>query len=597
MRAKEFKDLTWWLNLTQSDKLKDSEFKVLKNFFYNNSKQLQTRLGYTTFGNAIGSSPITSYFFFQHDETKARMAVCNSGTTFYKYNESTENRDSVQSNLIEYETLPQKTANRTRWDYAVYKNVIYTGDWVNPYASYDWTTYTQIGLTNVSSWISFDHTSNLVQKTWHSLSDWSEIFFYQGTMPSEITLYQVYYVVNSNANDFQISTTKWWDVVSFTDNWSWTPWYKSLSEPRCRYLQYLWDRVYWAWDDSSPNTLYYTNAAPADGTNINQNALVVWWDEQGNITWLREYSQLVLTFKSWKIYAINVATPSADPVDSQTWWYWDRCIHSVWNWLVYFNERWIDTLKNRDWVSGAAGIESEPLSDNVRALIETIKEKQFDSWAAYYNKILNNYYFSFDTSNDNRPNTHLVYNSLVWAWSEYVLPPIYDYGHYVDSDWVVRHLFASASGWQMYEFEKWYDDNGTAIEYELESKDYDFWTEWLKIFEFMTFSGYKQENWDVDITVMVDGEEIWVWVITDSNLDLGKPRWSLGVDSMGVEVLWGVWSDNLPMYPFRIRIPFYARWENISYRLKCTWVQLILETVWVKRDNEEETIFYIDDTL
>jgi hypothetical protein len=56
--------------------------------FYNSRNQIQTRYGMTTFGNTVGTTkPITSYHFFQRDDTGARQALCTSGTAMYKYDE------------------------------------------------------------------------------------------------------------------------------------------------------------------------------------------------------------------------------------------------------------------------------------------------------------------------------------------------------------------------------------------------------------------------------------------------------------------------------------------------------------------------------
>jgi hypothetical protein len=89
----------------------------------------------------------------------------------------------------------------------------------------------------------------------------------------------------------------------------------------------------------------------------------------------------------------------------------------------------------------------------VRELTKLIEERQYNSCASKYIKALNNYYFSFDTNNDNVPDTHLVYNSAVSAWTQYVMPPLYDYGEYMDDNQAPQYLFASASGGQMFEFE------------------------------------------------------------------------------------------------------------------------------------------------
>ena len=82
--------------------------------FYNSDKRVQTRYGITTFGDPIGSNPITSYFFFQRDDTGARIALCTSGTVMYVYNEGTGAWDSLRTGLTQYEadgTTP------TRWSF------------------------------------------------------------------------------------------------------------------------------------------------------------------------------------------------------------------------------------------------------------------------------------------------------------------------------------------------------------------------------------------------------------------------------------------------------------------------------------------------
>ena len=127
-------------------------------------------------------------------------------------------------------------------------------------------------------------------------------------------------------------------------------------------------------------------------------------------------------------------------------------------------------------MSGAGAIESSPLGDAIRALTDQITEFQFNSGAAFYNKSLSNYYFAFDTNNDNIPDTVLVYSTLTSGWSQYTLPNLYDFGFYINSDQERQYLFASAITGQMYEFEYGFDDDGVAIDYELESKRFDFGT-------------------------------------------------------------------------------------------------------------------------
>jgi len=84
----------------------------------------------------------------------------------YKYTEATTSWTSTQTGLTEYETLPGKTTERTRWDHEVYKNIIYMGNGVDTYASYDGTTYTEIGTSSVGT-CTFDNTTEIITLTSH----------------------------------------------------------------------------------------------------------------------------------------------------------------------------------------------------------------------------------------------------------------------------------------------------------------------------------------------------------------------------------------------------------------------------------------------
>jgi hypothetical protein len=137
-------DFKGGLNLSTISDIGDNQFQVALNMFYNSRNQIQTRYGIKTFGNVVGTTkPITSYHFFQRDDTLATQALCVSGTNMYKYDEGTGNWSSIKSGLTEFEILTGRTTWRTRWDFAVYKNKVYCTNGVNAYAEYDGTTYTE----------------------------------------------------------------------------------------------------------------------------------------------------------------------------------------------------------------------------------------------------------------------------------------------------------------------------------------------------------------------------------------------------------------------------------------------------------------------
>lgn len=590
---KSFQDFLWGLSLKSPSKLRDNEFKVLKNMYYNEDQQLQTRRGYRTFWNEIWSSPITSFFSYRRDDNQESITVWSSWTQLYAYDWTTWN--SIATNLMEYETMPWRETDRTRRDFAVYKNVVYMCDWVNPYCKYDWATYEQISVVAALT-CTFDHTTDYVNRSSHWRVDWDNIFFTDNwTLPAEITAFQVYYVKAVDWNNFQIMTTVDWTAINFTDNWSWTNQYRTLAEPRCRYLQYLQDQMIWWWEDANPITLYYTNAVPTNADNINQNLVVVWWDEQWKINWLSEYANTILVFKDNKIYWADLNTPSIDSIDTQFWGYSDRSIQNIGNSLVYLTEWWVDSLKKRSGVDWIWAITWASISDNVKALFDLIVEKEYNSNVWYTIKKLNNYYFVFDTNWDNIPDTRLVYNAKVSAWSQYTLPPAYDIWEYLTADNVRQYLFASASWWQMFQFEYWFDDDWIAIDTELETKDFDFNDPAQeKIFTFLDVTWYKQEWWVINVEVIIDWEVITEAQITDSNIDKWSVANLISVDPLWTASLWANWADNsddLPLYYFTIKIPFYYRGKTIAVWMNASWVQRIPEKMRVEVNGEVVPVF------
>ena len=590
---KEFNDITGGLNLTQSTQIPVSDFVIMRNMFYNQAKQLETRRGYRKFGNQIGSNPISSIFFFQRDDSQQRNLISICGWQYYTYTEGTNTWGAIPGfTIMEYETLPGRTARRARADFAVYKNTCYITDGVNPYAKRDWTTFSQIGISWGTTGATFDNTTDTITKATHGLSDGNEIFFTGSSLPTGITQYQVYYVISSATNTFKISTAKNGTAVDFTTNGSGTITYYKLTEPRGRYIQYLGDRLFLAWDDANPITLYYTKAAPTNWDNIDQNAVVIGGDETGIINWIREYSQVVVVFKDHKSYGVNVTWASAEPIDAETGGYSDRTIDIVESGMIYFWERGMEVLTKRDWVSGTSAIKSTGISEKVDKLISTVAPASYNSNAALYVKQSNNYYLTIDTNGDDIPDTTLVRSSLTGSRSEFTFPSIYDYAQYINSNGEVIQLFTSAVWGQVYQFDYGYDDDGTDIAYELQTWPRDFGRPGtMKTFGSIVVTGYKQQGGQIDVDILVDGAVQWGSTITDTALAVTSSL-SLGVSSIGVNSIgWTPGSDDLPMYRYTFKIPFFFRGTDVAIRLSATGTQFIFEKSSIEVDLEENELF------
>lgn len=172
-----------------------------------------------------------------------------------------------------------------------------------------------------------------------------------------------------------------------------------------------------------------------------------------------DVGQLILVFKNKKVYSISVSANTSTPIDSQNGGFSHRCIQNVENGIIYYNDSGIDYLKQRSGVSGSAGIQSDPLSNDLSSLLEEITPYSYNYSCGTYIPTIANYYFSFDTGSDRIPDKTLVRSSLTAGWSQYELPAMNDYGYYIDSSGVYHYLIASANGGQMYEIEKGFNDN------------------------------------------------------------------------------------------------------------------------------------------
>lgn len=600
-KIKPFVDFTWWLNANTTNAVGDKDLIIAKNVFYNAAWQLQTRRGYRTFANQIGSSPITSFFSFRNTNTGEQVTVCSSWTQMYKL--LSWSWTSIATNLQEYETLPRLSGQRTRRDYAVYKNTVYMCDGVNLYCSFDWTTYNQIWAWSGLSPVTADNTTDTFTYAGHGYAIGDEVYFLTtGTMPTGLNARQVYYVHSvPTVNTFKVTISPTGEAVNFTTNGTWTLSSYKLTEPRPRYLNITAGVCRSAGEDKNPLTLYYSNPLTwlGDLTNINANAENIWNAEEGIINWLNEYNQGTLIMKTGKVYYASRASGSfvSDSIDSQTGGYADRAINTVSNSLVYFNERGIDSLAKRAWVDGAGALESQPLSAKIRDLINTLKPKNYNSSAWQYIKEVNNYHFVFDSNQDDIPDTMVVYSALTWWRTQYTFPNIYDFGQYIDSSNNIQYLFASASGGQMYEYEYWFDDDGTPIEVDIQTKKYDFGDPaQFKTFRFVDVIGWKQEGWEIDLTVYVDDETQGEGTVTDSHIDIAG--WWIGISALWTETLWWEGSD-LFLYPFTVRVPLstFAIGSDISLRIQAQGVQLIFEKMRVWVDAEVIDVFSYNNIL
>jgi len=506
---KELTNLTWWINTSKESLRKENEFYDIVNMYYNRRGALETRRGTINWWDNVGVDPFTSLFFFQNDETGARYLLWVAGSVMYKYVEGTNSWSSIKTGLTKFEA---DGVTRTKWSFAVYKNVIYMCDGVNNYAKWDWTTYTE----------------------------------YAGT-------------------------------------------------PKFRFIQYMWDRVFGAWVDSTPNTLYYTSAAASDANNP-ANVVVVGGDELWRINSIKELGSFICAGKTNKIYSVNVSTPSSTPINSRSGIQSHRSVQNVEGSLVFFNDFWLDTLKQVAAISGTQALWTAVLSEKIRELFANIQPESYKTNASMYAPLLNNYYFSFDANNQGTTDTHVVYSSLFGSFTRYVIPSVNDYCIYIDQNGVNRYLIAPATGGQALEIENGYNDRNVPIEWNCDYRT-KFGTDDWKTISWVQIRGRKNLWVPATLTISIDGQSISVCTIDDTFIEANSSPYPVWVSPIGTYTIWGSAStgSNIDTYEFSLRLPIEQTGQELWIKIEWNESPLVFSLEQMRVEVNREVISLFDN--
>jgi len=373
-------------------------------------------------------------------------------------------------------------------------------------------------------------------------------------------------------------------------------------QPKFRYLQMEVNRMFGAGDDDNPNSLYYAADAAANAATVNANTVVIGGDKLGKINGLSSLGNVILAGKDKKVYGVDIATPAANPIDARAGMFSNRSVSNVGNSLVYFTDNGVDTLKQRSGVSGSTALEGETLTSDLKGLMDLIDPKQYNANCGAYIKPLNNYYFSFDSNNDNVPDRTIVFSSLVQAWSEYTLPAMYQYGEYEDSDGVVHYLITSANGGQIYEIETGFDDNGVEIDYEIQTKDWNLGNSFREDDFYSTdISGLSSTGQAIEASVIIDDDEASAAEINDNFIDSSQNPTTISSSPVGTIAIGGGGasaSTGLDTFPYKIRIPVpFTRGFTQSIKLSSSTKahQWTLDRIAITYDENTIDLFPIDN--
>ncbi len=357
---------------------------------------------------------------------------------------------------------------------------------------------------------------------------------------------------------------------------TWTE-YTGANTYKGKYLLLANDVGYILGDPSVPSSLAYTNATPSNLQSF-PNVLVLDEDSSdGKGTGLINLGPVVIASKEGKIYKVNIATPSREQLDYSNGALAHRAFTRVENEVFLLNDAGVYTLSQREATTGS--LRSDGLSDNLQPLIDSFTKKT--TAAAYYSYANNNFYLFFDSNDDDVNDTCIVFSTLTKKWTKYTNYNANEAVIYEDSSGVKHLLIANSVIGQCKEIETGFDDNGSSIYCEVQTKNFDFdIPETLKTFEMIEVFGFINGDGELKVGGIIDDvEEIAEATIQGSTYETAAGgSEALGAFILGGSALGGSGgSSGVTLYPFKARIPLYVTGSRIKIKL----FSQSLNTVWI----------------
>jgi hypothetical protein len=133
--------------------------------------------------------------------------------------------------------------------------------------------------------------------------------------------------------------------------------------------------------------------------------------------------------------------------------------------------------------------------------------------------------------------------------------------------------------------ESGYDDDGVTINYEIQTKAFDFWEPWtFKTFEYVDIIGKKSKGTTIPVKIYVWDDLVGGATIDDTKIiNNNQSSQALGIRPIGIDSLTGNQEDDIQIYDYLIRVPLYSTWPEISVNMSSEWWIWILEKmrIWV----------------
>jgi hypothetical protein len=372
-----------------------------------------------------------------------------------------------------------------------------------------------------------------------------------------------------------------------TDNFSYyTPAFESAagsvvtadaSAPKAKYLIIVANTAFAAGIYGDLNKISYTDILPTALTNTYWTEYEYVFDDDSRevITGLGKLANdAIAAFMTNSAYYVDVLTGTVRPLDYDGGCTGHRTIQRVGDDLFFLAEDALYSLAQRE----ADLFGSNSLSDNVKSLIATGSDLSTANALKGKHTMTSHYYLNLDTEGSGVPDTCLVYNTRLKAWTKYTNIQANQMVEYQDSDDVWHIIYANVYSGQIREIEKDFDDNGVEINVKVWTKENDFGdpTLYKEVME-CDISGFISEKAEINITDELDGTDNITDTVEGDDFTGASTSVLIGNMPIGEYPLTGGSVDTMEMYLFNVRKNIYQACVRVQIKLESS----VAGTAWI----------------
>lgn len=346
------------------------------------------------------------------------------------------------------------------------------------------------------------------------------------------------------------------------------------SAPKAKYLMIVANTAYAAGIKDSLNEVKYTNALPTNLTGAWGNSEFIYDDNSREvITGIGKLpSDAIIVFLENSAYYVDTVPTNTviRPIDYDGGCQAFRTIQRVENDLYFLAEDNLYSLNQRQGANDT--YDAGALSDNVQPLILTGSDLTTANGFRGRKVRPNHYYLNLDTTMGGAPDTCLVLNIKLKAWTLYTGIAANQMIEYEDASGVWHLIYANVYSGQVREIEKGFDDNGVEINSKVWTKENDFGdpTMYKEVHE-CDISGFISESAIINATDELDGEDNGTDFIIGSNYTFPiSGAVPLGTAPLGTLPLTSlpIISESLPLALFNVRKNVYQSCFRIQIKLE-----------------------------